>query len=88
MLYTMILHDVIIVRVLFAAECQSLPALADGKLYFTTTGVETIVSIACDVGTSVSGINKLNCNADGSWNASLPTCSTYKFPIVIALVGE
>ena len=55
--------------------CQSLPGVANGTLSFGTNGVETFINVACGVGSSMSGSNKVQCNSDGSWNSSLPVCS-------------
>ena len=60
-----------------ANQCPSLPELVNGvKLSIQESyHFGDIVTFQCNIGYILQGSNTIVCQEDGSWDASLPTCT-------------
>ena len=55
-------------------QCATIDTPAGGTPTYSTDGVTTQVSFACDKSYSLAGTVTLNCLTNGSWDEATPTC--------------
>ena len=65
--------------ILILVTCDPLSTIENGNLTLTTDGIRTVVSIQCDIGSSVNGSVSVECNELGTWTETVPTCGKIFF---------
>ena len=62
-------------QVLIVDGCGSLPPPENGNVDASTTTVGSVATYSCSNGFLISGDSQRNCQMDGFWSGSAPTCS-------------
>ena len=73
-----------------SAQCQMIEEPSSGNYTFSTNGVTTTASVACDIGTTLSGDITLSCLENGTWSTSSTniTCGRSLIDVLIYLMIE
>ena len=61
-------------QVLIVDSCGSLPRPEDGNVDAPITSVGSVATYSCNSGFLISGDSQRNCQMDGFWSGSAPTC--------------
>ena len=61
-------------QVLIVDSCGSLPPPENGAVDASITTVGSVATYSCDNGFLISGDSQRNCQMDGFWSGSAPTC--------------
>ncbi|XP_019630213.1 PREDICTED: P-selectin-like [Branchiostoma belcheri] len=56
-------------------QCPILTAPANGALSTTVTSYQTVVNFTCNTGYVLNGTTNTTCQADGTWDNPVPTCT-------------
>ena len=67
-------------------SCSAFNHTNNGNITLNTNGTTTTLDIQCDVGATVYGSTTVECNDNGNWRGSIPSCGkqTQKIPILFA----
>ena len=68
-------------------SCSAFNHTNNGNITLNTNGTTTTLDIQCDVGATVYGSNTVECNDNGNWTGSIPSCGkqSQNIPVLFVL---